>query len=97
MGWGLPTAESIRAVKQAVPGMTVFASGGIQDGLDIAKCVALGASLGGMAGNFLRAAAVSAEKAAGLMKLTRRQIQVSMFAAGIGSLQELAQANLQER
>jgi isopentenyl-diphosphate delta-isomerase len=96
-GWGIPTAESIRAVRRALPGMTIFASGGIRDGLDIAKCVALGAALGGMAGNFLKAAAVSKERAASLMKLTRRQIQVSMFAAGIGSLQELAKAKLEER
>src|SRR6185436_2362855 len=42
VGWGIPTAESIMRVKQAVPEMTVFASGGLRDGLDIAKCVALG-------------------------------------------------------
>ncbi len=97
VGWGIPTAESIRVVQRAVPGMIVFASGGIKDGLDIAKCVALGATLGGMAGNFLKAAAVSSEKAAGMMKLTRRQIQVTMFAAGIGNLQNLAQAKLEKQ
>jgi len=53
VGWGIPTAESIQMVTRAVPGMTVFASGGLKDGLDIAKCIALGASLGGMAGQFL--------------------------------------------
>jgi isopentenyl-diphosphate delta-isomerase len=97
VGWGIPTAESIRIVKRAVPGMTVFASGGIKDGLDIAKCVALGASLGGMAGNFLKAAAVSPERAAEVMKLIRRQIQVTMFAAGAGNLHELARTALQEQ
>ena len=97
VGWGIPTAESIRIVKRAVPGMTVFASGGIKDGLDIAKCVALGASLGGMAGNFLKAAAVSPERAAEVTKLIRRQIQVTMFAAGAGNLHELARTALQEQ
>jgi isopentenyl-diphosphate delta-isomerase len=97
VGWGIPTSESIRVVRQAVPGMTVFASGGIKDGLDIAKCIALGATLGGMAGNFLKAAAVSNEQAAELMKLTHRQLQVTMFAAGIGNLQHLAQTTLEER
>ncbi len=58
VGWGIPTADSILNVKKAVPDMTVLASGGIKDGLDIAKCIALGASLGGMAGQFLKAAAV---------------------------------------
>ncbi len=89
VGWGIPTADSILNVKRAVPGMTIFASGGIKDGLDIAKCVALGATLGGMAGQFLKAAAISTEKAVDMMKLTKRQIEVTMFAAGAGTLEEL--------
>jgi isopentenyl-diphosphate delta-isomerase len=87
--WGIPTADSILNVRNAVPDMKVFASGGLKDGLDIAKCIALGATLGGMAGNFLKAAAVSNEKAADLIRLTSRQILVSMFAAGIVDLKHL--------
>ena len=89
VGWGIPTAESIQLVKRALPGMTVFASGGLKDGLDIAKCVALGATLGGMAGNFLKAAAVSTENAIETMKLVKKQIEVTMFAAGVGTLKGL--------
>ena len=90
VGWGIPTAESILNVKRAVPGTLIFASGGIKDGLDIAKCIALGATLGGMASQFLKAAAVSTEKAVEMMKLTKRQIEVTMFAAGVGTLEGLA-------
>jgi len=97
VGWGISTADSILNVKKAAPHMTIFASGGIKDGLDIAKCVALGATLGGMAGNFLRAAAVSSEKAIDVMKLTKRQIQVTMFAAGAGTLGDLRNGKLVER
>ena len=86
VGWGIPTAESILNVKKVVPDMTIFASGGLKDGLDIAKCIALGATLGGMAGQFLKAAAVSTEKAVEMMKLTKRQIEVTMFACGIEKL-----------
>lgn len=89
VGWGIPTAESIINVKKAVPDMTVFASGGIKDGLDIAKCIALGATLGGMAGQFLKAAAISTKSATQMIKLTKKQIEVTMFAAGIGKLREL--------
>ena len=89
VGWGIPTAESILNVKKAVPDITIFASGGIKDGLDIAKCIALGATLGGMAGNFLKAAAVSTEKAVEMMKLTKKQIEVTMFAAGVEKLEGL--------
>jgi isopentenyl-diphosphate delta-isomerase len=89
VGWGIPTAESILNVKKAVPDMTVFASGGIKDGLDIAKCIALGATLGGMAGQFLKAAAISTKSTVQMMTLAKRQIEVTMFAAGAGKLEEL--------
>ncbi|MBI3739504.1 MAG: type 2 isopentenyl-diphosphate Delta-isomerase, partial [Chloroflexi bacterium] len=89
VGWGIPTAESIINAKRAVPGTLIFASGGLKDGLDIAKCIALGATLGGMAGNFLKAAAVSTDKAIEMMKLTKRQIEVSMFACGVEKLEGL--------
>ena len=89
VGWGISTAESILNVKKVAPTMTIFASGGLKDGLDIAKSIALGATLGGMAGNFLKAAAVSTEKTIEMMKLIKRQIEVTMFASGVGKLEGL--------
>ena len=89
VGWGIPTADSIQMVRRAAPNTPVFASGGIRDGLDIAKCIALGATLGGMAGPFLRAAAASADRAAESVKLTCRQLQVTMFAAAARDLATL--------
>jgi isopentenyl-diphosphate Delta-isomerase len=90
VGWGIPTAESILNVKKSAPEMTIFASGGLKDGLDIAKCIGLGATLGGMAGQFLKAAAISTKSALQMMKLTKKQIDVTMFAAGAGTLEGLA-------
>ena len=97
VGWGIPTSDSILKVKKTVPDMTVFASGGIKDGLDIAKCIALGATLGGMAGQFLKAAAVSTEQAVEMMKLTKRQIEVTMFACGVEKLEGLKVGKLVEQ
>ena len=101
VGWGIPTSDSILNVKKAledaghaVPGVHIFASGGIKDGLDIAKCIALGATLGGMAGQFLKAAAVSTEEAVEMMKLTKRQIEVTMFACGAERIRELVNGKL---
>jgi isopentenyl-diphosphate delta-isomerase len=93
VGWGIPTAESILNVKKAAPDMTIFASGGLKDGLDIAKCIALGATLGGMAGQFLKAAAISTEATIETMQLVKRQIEVAMFAAGVGTFQDLKTGN----
>ena len=90
VGWGIPTAKSILNVRKAAPDMTILASGGLKDGLDIAKCIALGATLGGMAGPFLKAAAISAEKVIEIIKLTKRQIEVTMFACGVERLDGLA-------
>jgi isopentenyl-diphosphate delta-isomerase len=97
VGWGIPTAESILNVKKAVPEITILASGGLKDGLDIAKCIALGATLGGMAGQFLKAAAISNENAIEMMKLTMRQIEVTMFVAGVGTLEGLKDGKLVEQ
>lgn len=97
VGWGIPTADSILNVRKAAPGLTIFASGGIKDGLDIAKCVALGATLGGMAGQFLKAAAISTENVVEIMKLTKRQIEVTMFAAGVDNLTSLRKVKFDSR
>ena len=94
--WGIPTANSILNVKKAAPEMDIFASGGIQDGLAIAKCIALGAVLGGMAGKFLKAAAQGTEKVVEMLKLTQRQIQVTMFTAGVGNIKDLGTCIMEE-
>ncbi len=94
VGWGIPTADSICFVRRAAPDTMVFASGGLKDGLDIAKCLALGATLGGMAGNFLRAAASSDDEAVEAIRLVSRQIRVSMFAAGCPDIAALRTVGL---
>jgi len=96
VGWGIPTALSIAMVRHAAPAMQVFASGGLRDGIDIAKCIALGATMGGMAGNFLKAAATSAEDASFAIHLVLKQLQVAMFASGAGNLDALRSAELLE-
>jgi isopentenyl-diphosphate delta-isomerase len=96
VGWGIPTTDSILNVRAVAPKMVIFASGGLKDGLDIAKCIALGSTLGGMAGKFLKAASISTESVVETMKLTQRQIQVSMFAAGVEKLEGLRADRLVE-
>jgi isopentenyl-diphosphate Delta-isomerase len=88
-GWGISTVDSILNVKKASPEMVFFASGGIKDGLDIAKCIALGATLVGMAGQFLKAATISSDSAIELLNLIKKQIQVTMFVTGVRSLKGL--------
>lgn len=97
IGWGIPTADSILNVRHAAPKMKIFASGGLRDGMDIAKCIALGSTIGGMAGKFLKAASTSTENVVQMVQLTQRQIQVTMFSAGIGKLKHLNNQKLVRR
>ncbi len=87
--WGIPTAEAILNVRSISPEMPVFASGGLRSGVDIAKCIALGASLGGMARPFLKAASISLDQTIQTIHTIRRQIQVCMFASGAANLSSL--------
>ncbi len=93
--WGIPTAEAIQNVSQAAPGLTIIASGGLQNGVEIAKCLALGAVLGGMAGPFLRAAVQSTDAAVQLIHELQREIQVCLFATGSADLAALRQNKLE--
>ncbi|MDY6872559.1 MAG: type 2 isopentenyl-diphosphate Delta-isomerase [Chloroflexota bacterium] len=87
--WGIPTAESVISVRQIDKTIPIFASGGLRSGIDIAKSLALGANLGGMAGLFLKAANDSEETAVNTMKMIVDQIMIAMFASGARTLADL--------
>jgi isopentenyl-diphosphate delta-isomerase len=92
--WGIPTAQSIQMVKRAAPQLPIIASGGIRSGIDIAKAMALGASLGGMAGPFLKAATISSDAVAETLEETIRVLRIAMFAAGAGDIATLQRTPL---
>jgi isopentenyl-diphosphate delta-isomerase len=92
--WGIPTAETLQMARRAAPDLPVFASGGLRDGVDVAKCVALGASLCGFAGMFLRAAAESAEALDETIRVIVRQLRIAMLASGAADLDALRRTPL---
>ncbi len=92
--WGIPTTESIQLVKETAPGLPIFASGGVRSGVDIAKSVALGAIMGGLASPFLKAAAVSPEAVVDVIHRLLREVQITMFAAGAKDLESLSDIHL---
>lgn len=92
--WGIPTAEAILNVRRVAPQLPLFASGGLRSGVDIAKAIALGATLGGMAGPFLKAAAQSVDEVLRTIDEVRREIQVVQFATGSSDLAALQQGKL---
>lgn len=93
--WGIPTAEALVNVREAAPGVAVIASGGLRDGIEVAKCVALGARLGGLASPLLKAAAVSLEATVETIGGLAREVRIAMFAAGAGSLADLQRTTLE--
>ncbi len=87
--WGIPTAEAIQNVRRVAPGLPVIASGGLRDGIDVAKSLALGAGLCGLASPFLKAAAVSVEATAETIAELARELRIAMFAAGAATIAQL--------
>ena len=67
----------------------VFASGGIRTGQDVAKCVALGAELVGLASPFLKRAVESAESVVEEMEILEAELRIAMFCSGAADLSAL--------
>ncbi len=95
--WGIPTAESIQHVRRVASNVPVLASGGLRDGIDVAKSIALGATLAGMAGPFLKAAAQSVEAVLEFEREVTTQLRIAMLCTGAGDLFTLSQMPLMKR
>ena len=95
--WGIPTADALCYARDAAPTLPLFASGGIKDGIDVAKCVALGAQLAGLAGPFLKAA--HSEGVEGVIELAGAvtdELRVAMFLTGSADLAALGRVPLRD-
>ena len=91
--WGISTAESLWQCRQTVP-LPLVASGGIKDGLDSAKALALGSSLVGIARPLLQAAVESSEKVIRVIERLVRELKMTMFLVGASDLRQLQQIGL---
>ncbi len=85
--WGIPTADAIHQVRTASRTVPLIATGGITDGLEVAKALALGADLAAMARAMLLAA--EADRVDDFIRRTIRELQVCMFAAGARTVRDL--------
>jgi isopentenyl-diphosphate delta-isomerase len=86
--WGLPTAASLIETRKAVK-IPIIASGGIRNGLDIAKSLALGANLAGMALPVLKQAAISRDSLASFLRKINYEFKTVMFAVGCSNVQAM--------
>ena len=94
--WGVATPESIRQLR-ALPGATVIGSGGVRNGMDVAKAIAMGADMVGLAYPFLKAALESADAVVEQIERTLRELRICMFCVGARDLAALRNVPLLER
>lgn len=88
-GWGLPTPAAIRSVRAACPTLPLIGSGGIRNGVDAAKAIALGADMVGQAGGVLDAALHSAEAVVEHFSRVIQQLRIASFCTGARDLAAL--------
>jgi isopentenyl-diphosphate delta-isomerase len=90
--WGMPTAECLEQCRDVeVP---LIASGGIRTGMDIAKAIAMGASLAGMALPLLKPASKSPEAVKEHLRGIINELRITMLLVGAKNIGELRKARL---
>ncbi len=92
MGIDLPCA--ITAARTACPDMQLIASGGIRHGLDMAKCLWLGADMAGIAGAVIsqledEEGRLQQDRLAGWLQMSKDQIRLSLFLTGARTVSQL--------
>ena len=83
--WGIPTAMSLIEVKKTVK-VPIIASGGLRNGMEMAKCIVLGASMCAMAYPFLLKAAESKEELFNFADTVIAELKSTMFLIGTMNL-----------
>ena len=92
--WGIPTEEALVSVRQALPNMSLIASGGIRSGLAIAKSIALGADVAARGQPLLASALESTDRVVDFLSRIIHELKISMLCAGAGNLATLRQTAL---
>ena len=86
--WGIPTAASLIEVRKTV-NLPLVASGGLRNGLEVTKCLTIGADMCAMALPFLKQAAVSKESVIQFANLLLNELKSAMYLVGAKDVKAL--------
>ena len=95
--WGIPTAVAVALLRRDLPQIPLVATGGIRDGLDVAKAVALGADLCGIGLPLLRAALHSEDAVHEALQVFAQGLKTAMLCSGARTLHDLPRRLHQSR
>jgi isopentenyl-diphosphate delta-isomerase len=79
--WGIPTAAATMEAYTSTK-IPIISSGGIRSGLDVAKALAIGASMAGIARPLLHHAVVGSERVITALKQIISELKTAMFLTG---------------
>lgn len=92
--WGVPTAESVVVCRRVLPHLTVIASGGMRNGIEAAKSIALGADAAAFALPMLKAAEKSVDAVIEEISRVIEELRTAMFVTGCKNLSDLKKQTL---
>ena len=90
--WGIATPVSI--VEASVAQLPLISTGGVRNGLDMARALALGATLVGIGFPFLKAASESYEAVCELLETIVAELKVAMQLSGAATIGQLQQTDI---
>ena len=96
INWGMDSAQLIPQLRSQSQQLGLIASGGLRNGLDIARSVRLGANMTAIAQPFLEPALESTKAVVEQIEIFREQLRWAMFLTGSKNLKKLQNAPLQQ-
>ncbi len=95
--WGLATGDAVRECRAALGAdFPIIATGGVRNGVDVARAIALGADVAGMALPFFRAADDSQQAVLALGRRILEELRIAMLCSGAGGLSGLRALEVRE-